>query len=260
MDKLLKQQKELAQIVAKGNRIVRQWQLSLPLQEQKIFLYVLSKIKPEDEAFYPITISVKEFGKLLGLKDPGGKDYIHLKKNILKLAARMRWMDIDDETEAVVSLIEKPSIKKRNGVVTVRLDKHLQPFLLNLKTQYTSYSLQDVWHMKSSYAIRLYEILKSFDYKRGEMLTHHFTIPQFREWLDCVDIYKDWRNFKKWVIDTAVSEINAVSNYYVEYETFRLGREIYEIEFTMREKRGLEEYRETEDEIARRQMKLEDVT
>ena len=108
----------------------------------------------------------------------------------------------------------------------VGFDPELKPFLLFLKNNYTSYQLVYVLAMKTKYAIRLYEILKSYLYI-GE---YQPTISELRALLQIVgyDMYSD---FRKRVLNPAVEEINRFTDIEITATPIRAGKTIDKIQF-----------------------------
>jgi plasmid replication initiation protein len=49
------------------------------------------------------------------------------------------------------------------GDVSLCFSPALKPYLLDIKSRFTKYALQYALHLKSAYAIRLYELLKQYE-------------------------------------------------------------------------------------------------
>lgn len=87
--------------------------------------------------------------------------------------------------------------------------------------------------LSGKYAVTLYEILEGFANRRdGEC---RVTIEELRQWLKIPEgSYKDWKDFRKWVLDPALKQINSDplgAGFTVEYEPIRKGRFYHEIIF-----------------------------
>lgn len=65
--------------------------------------------------------------------------------------------------------------------------------------------------MKSFYAIRLYELLKSDFYKETTEYIEYM-VQDLRQFFECENKYKLFADFRKKVIDTAIVEINNKSD------------------------------------------------
>ena len=223
---------------------------SLSLLEQKIILYIISRIKPDDEELKEQIFDTQEFCKICGIQ-AGGDNYNILREAIRKLKSRVMWI-ITDETDTTVSWIDKATIYKRSGKIKIRLDDDLKPYLLHLSKGFTQYSFHNVIRMKSKYGIALYELLKSYAYQ-GRAI--EFPIDYLKENLDCVS-YENFTNFRNKVLLPALQDINTYSELFVEVEYLKTGRTYTDIVFYIR---NLENSKSLEDreEAARRFQKTE---
>ena len=69
---------------------------------------------------------------------------------------------LPDGSETLVRWIEKPKISDKT--IKFKLDEDMYPYLLQLKEKFTTYEIKNILNMKSCYAPRLYEILKSYEF------------------------------------------------------------------------------------------------
>lgn len=221
--------------VTKANALIQRTRFSLTLQEQKIVLYVLTKIQPEDTELTEYSFDIKEFCRICGI-DAGGM-YTNLKEVLKKLSDRSFWAIIDDKgTETLLRWVQKPYVVHHSGLVRIKLDEDMRPFLMELKKQFTSYSLIYILGMKSQYSIRIYELLKSYE-KLGRW---EFDIDDLKRKLECEN-YDRYPDFKRYVLDMAEREINACSDLNVTYESIKDGRRYAKIAFTIKLKKGVEQ-------------------
>lgn len=221
--------------VTKANALIQKTRYSLTVQEQKIILYLLTKIQPDDAALTEYRFDVKEFCDICGIESDGR--YTYLKEILKKLRDRSFWVVIDDQgTETTLSWIQKPYILPRRGQVKIRLDEDMRPFLLELKKHFTSYSLLYILGMKSQYSIRIYELLKSYE-KLGQWV---FDLDELKRTLDCQN-YVQWNDFKRKVLKIAVGEINQCSDLSISCEPIKEGRSFSKIAFTIRPKKTIDE-------------------
>lgn len=119
------------------------------------------------------------------------------------------------ENESKVKLVFSPSVV---------------PFITDLEKRFTSYFLDDISALTSIYAIRLYELIISW---RSTHKTPVFELLELREKLGIVENeYQHMSNFKKRVLDIAISQINDHTNICVRYEQHKRGRKITGFSFT----------------------------
>lgn len=218
---------------------------SLTMLEEKVIAYLISQIKPGQEALQPITFDIKAFCEITGLA-PGGEthNYTWIKGILNKLAGRVLWLyDRKEETETTVRYIDKAKLFKRSGRVEIRLDQDLGPYLLNLAGNYFQFSYHNILAMKSKYGIQLYKLLKSYVYSYPRI---KFSLDDLKEHLDAAS-YANFANFKKKVLGPALRDINTYSDLDVTAEYEKTGRAFTHVIFTMKsleQPRTLEEKEE----------------
>lgn len=216
--------------VVKSNDLIQKSRFSLSTQEQKIILYLVSKIKPEEVELKTHIISVKELCDICGI-ELNGKNYLNFKNSIKSLSDKSFWIDTEDST-TLIRWIEKAKIHKFNDTIEIGLNEELKPYLLLLKENFTRYELTNILTMKSKYSIRLYELLKSYSHLHSEI---QYSIEELKSILHTAK-YSDYKNFRVNVLDIATSEINEVSDIFISYEPIRERRKIVSIKFTIENK------------------------
>lgn len=220
---------------------------SLSILEQKALLYIISRIKPDDTELNEQVFDIKEFCSICGITaSNSGGTYRMLKDVIVKLKSRVMWL-YTEEKETTVSWIDKATIYKHKGKITIKLDDDLKPYLLMLHRNYTKIPLFNIIRMKSKYGIQLYELLQSYIYQRGDKT---FSIEFLKEYLDCTN-YDSFANFKKRVLMPALDDINTYSNLLVDFKLIKNGRQYEKITFYMRDLQQSESFEDREEYIRR---------
>jgi len=222
--------------IVKRNDLIQNARYNLSAQEQKIILYLISKIKPEDTEFKLYEFQIKDFCEVCGIDTRNGGNYILLKDTIKKLSDKSMWVKLDNGKETLLRWIEKPYIDENSGMIEIKLDKDMKPYLLKLKEKFTKYSLYFTLAMKSRYSIRLYELLKSYQYKNE----CEFEIEQLKKML-FAETYNSFKDFRVKVLDIAMREINDYGDISVTYELERQGRKFHKIKFKMALKYDIDE-------------------
>lgn len=224
--------KERNQLVSQSNKFIRETQNNLTLQQQKIILYIISKIKPNDDDLKDYEIDIKDFCKVCGIDEHHSNNHKYLRESIMKLHTSAFWFKKDKEI-MLLSWINRVSIHADTNKITFRLDDRMKPYLLELQSNFTAYELGNALVLSSKYAIRLYEILKSYAYY-GDIT---FTIEDIREHLQIdKDKYPLFNDFKRYIIDKSIAEINKYTDIYIEYTTRRSGRTTKYIDFVVIQK------------------------
>lgn len=213
------------QIVVKANELIQNSRFNLSLQQQKVVLYLISQITPYDEDFRTYEFSINEFCKVCGIGDVSGKHYNDLKDSIKEIADKSLWITREDGTETIIRWIEKPYINPKSGIVQIKLDEDMKPYLLQLKENFTKYELFWTINFKSKYTVRLYELVKSIHYNELETYERTYTLDEIRKILGA-ESYKVYNDLKKRVLTPSVEEINKYSDKIVSFIPLKKGRSV----------------------------------
>jgi plasmid replication initiation protein len=235
------------QRIVKANALIQKTRFSLSLTEQKIVLYLISKIKPDDNELFLYEFKIKEFCEICGLHEHSGFHYSDLKKTIKELSDKSMWVTLPDGRETLLRWVERPFIEPNNGTVQIKLDNLMMPHLLQLKERFTQYMLYYVLAMRSKYSVRLYELLKSYEYKKH----CEFEIEDFKKLMDAEN-YKQHIDLKRNVLDITMKEINEYSDINITYELIKTGRKFTSIRYNMQLKKGRDERMQTWQKIEQR--------
>lgn len=233
----IKSKKELKQYnltIAKQNVAIRKARYSLSTQQQKILCYLISQLKITDTAQTEKLFDIKEFFDFMAINC---KSYERIRDNLKLLRDKSWWVEESDGSETAVSFLSRVNTNKRNGKATIKFNEDMLPYLqeLNAQNPYTRYKLFYIMTMKSQYSMRLYELLKSVE----KLDNWTFSIDKLKKQFDC-DNYKKFNDFKKRVIEVAISEINKKSDITVTYEFIKTGRAYTDIEFNIETKADAE--------------------
>ena len=123
----------------------------------------------------------------------------------------------------------------------LQFDELLRPYILDLfQTKgYTRINVEYLFKLSSPYAMRLLELLLQYQnikfFKELMEIKRKMTVEELRFTLNVPEgAYVDrMDNFKKFVLDDPIKEINTRTPYIVRYETIKDGRKVVAFEFTM---------------------------
>ena len=220
--------------VVKSNELIQKARYNLTVQQQKLVLFAISKIKKNDSPDKVYELSIDEICSVIGLElDEGGTYYKRIKDDLIKLTSRL-WVKFPDR-EATIAWIGDAEIIPLSGTVYIKFHEKMAPFLFELQNRYTQYQLYEVLTLKGKYSIRLYEILRSFimqdELREGKEKEVSYTVDELRNLL-CCESYKKWAEFDRCVIRKSVDEINKCSDIIkISYDTFKHGRNVTMINF-----------------------------
>lgn len=140
--------------------------------------------------------------------------------------------------------VDKIGYEKDTGIVYLRFTHDVVPLITRLEQQFTSYDIEQITSLSSAYAIRLYELLIQW---RSVGKTPVFEIEQFRQQLGVESSkYKTMSNFKKYVLDFAVQQINEHTDITVKYDQHKQGRIITGFTFKFKVKNKTKNIRKSD--------------
>ena len=223
--------------VVKDNALINA-SYSLELVEQRIVLQAIVKARETETGFdtkTPLSIHASEYEKQFNVsKDAAYKalkdavlslferqfTFTELEKGKLKVV-KSRWVSqiayVDDLAE--IQIIFSPAVAS----MCSRLERH-----------FTSYDLEQVAQLTSKYAVRLYELVIAW---KNTGKTPVFKLDNFRNQLGLLDNeYIPMSNFKKYVLDLAVDQINEHTDIKLDYEQHKAGRKIDGFSFKFKQK------------------------
>ena len=225
--------KSRSYFVVKDNRLITHSRYSLSLQQQKLLLYFISRIKPLDEAYTEYIFDIKEFLDICGYSR-GGSYYQNIKKDIKELGKPL-WIELENGSEELFWWIRRANINPRSGKIVIGFDYSVSHYLFGLKEKYTQYSLYNVLCLSHKYAIRLYEYLMVYK-QRGTVTVD---ISELRKRVDAEQsTYDKLSNLKNKIIKPSIEDINKYTDIYVDYDFLKPAgsREYTQIQFTIRYK------------------------
>ena len=134
----------------------------------------------------------------------------------------------------------------QEGLVKLIFAPSVVPLITRLEKHFTSYDLAQVAKLSSKYATRLYELLIAW---RSLGKTPIFELADFRNKLG-LDIkeYAAMSDFKKYVLDLALKQINTHTDITAKYEQHKKGRSISGFSFTFKQKKAISKSTESKRE------------
>lgn len=141
--------------------------------------------------------------------------------------ASFEYEEISTDTGNTVSVksrwISSISTMKNHGLVGIRLAAGIIASMKAIEAGYILYYLRRVGGLTGAYALRLYELVIQWkDIGR----TMEFSVDDLREHLGVKGEYQAMCDFKKRVLDAAVSKINEHTDINLHYEQRKKGRVI----------------------------------
>lgn len=222
--------------VYKANALVEA-SYRLSLYEQRIILACIAQVRRDepltDQQLY--TVSAQQIADMA--KISVDRAYQHLKTASARLFDRRVTLHEapNGNGHAKVRLtrwVQEVVYQETLGTVALRFSQPMVPYLSQLTEQFTRYALADVAKMTSAHAVRLYELLAQW---RGSG-KREVEIEWLREAFQLGEKYPAIKDFKRWVIQPAIDQINEHSPLWVKWEQRKTGRKITHLAFSFGEK------------------------
>ncbi|MDV2583476.1 replication initiation protein [Alkalibacillus haloalkaliphilus] len=216
-------------LVTKSNNLIEaRHRHSLTTREQKIILTAVSMIQPDDDDFKTYEIEIREFHNLLGLE---GREYYTQTKEVIRgLMSKVIEIPRKDGGWLICNWASHVEYIEGQGRIEFGFDPKLKPYLLQLKQAFTSYRLSNILSLKSAYAIRLYELMKKWQY----LGKWKVSVDQLKEMLGIPkEKYKQYGHLKSRVINYAIQELNTKTDIKVSFEEVRKSRRVDKLIFTI---------------------------
>jgi plasmid replication initiation protein len=223
-------QPDLGAIVWQHNRLAEA-RYELTAREQKLLLYVIAMIEPEDDELKRYVVNVAEFAELARLD----KDHLYQELRDLAQSLKRKPLVIPNHFDAitgryvdlVTSWFDTAMIGRTGaGYFAVTISADLKGYLLQVKREFFRFRLFQVMQMRSSYAIRLYQWLKRWEFRHGmevsvaELRIHIGAtgVDERGKPKENLVLYPD---FKRRAIRPAVEEINKRTDLRVSFSEIK---------------------------------------
>jgi plasmid replication initiation protein len=228
-----------SEMVVKSNRLIEA-SYRLGMNEQRIILYAICRCRDEQKGLFPdlpVTITADSFLKQFPSVEKGSV-YGQLKEAMNALYSRSVTIHDTDPATKMARVKETRWISEKAyidgaGHIQIVFTPEVIKYITRLEVEFSSYQLEMVGNMTSAYAVRIYEMLSQ--HRDVGRRTLNLTWLRDKLAID-PDQYKLTADFKKWVIEIAVDQINKHSDLTVSYKPLKTGRAITDFAFKIKEK------------------------
>lgn len=236
--------------VVKSNQLIEA-RYRLSLQESRVILWLLMQICPDDEDFKQHKIDIKEFAKMIGAEVDN--QYSKLRSVTKRLMQRAIEIYNPEKKEWLqVSWLSSIKYQSTKGCVLLRFDPELKPYLLKLKGHFTKLEVADLLQLKSIYSIKIFELLKQYE----SIKKRKISVEDLRAYCGIQKgKYRHYNAIKLYVIERAAAEINAKTEYEVDYKEIKESRKIVTIEWTIKKKTHFEKSQQEKATILQKEFR-----
>lgn len=222
------------QIVVQSNYLIEA-HYRLTLQEKRLILWLIKEIGKEDLGFKKYKLSITEFAKMMELNPK--TQYKEMKKVTKSLITRpIEFDNLETKGTMQMSWLCFAHWEPKKGICSLEFHPELQPYLLQLKSHFTKIGFADFLGLRSVYSVRIFELLAQYDVMGKRIMS----IENIRSWCGILkDEYQLYAHLKSRIINKAKKEINAKTEYEVDYIEIKESRKVTALEWTIKKKSSL---------------------
>lgn len=183
-----------------------------------LFFMILASLDAQDvpDKFYQVFIS--------DIKAITGREWHiqQLRESITTLGSKAVEIEYDEDSGVILWPFRKIIYRKGKGLLEVQLTEDIRPLLFDLKEKFTVMQLRSVLRCSSKFSKRLYAL--ACQWRSAGIYT--ITIAELKNMLSLTDAngkakYPKFNDFKRTVLDTAMLQINELTDIELQYELLR---------------------------------------
>lgn len=230
------------------NFLIYHGKFKLTAKEQKIILFLVSRINPIKQKRLPAqVVPIKDLKQII-VKKGGGSFY----EEIEKMSRRLVKKGIEFSSELKYEgrkltgyrnwfqSIEPIENEEGETCLEFLFSEKLIPFLLDIQ-EYTQINYLEILSLGSSFSVRMFLIFRAYRDKSGKH-NHkgivRYDLLELKKLLGISDKYPDYRNLRKFVIEVLVKEINKGTSIGLSWKPCKKGRSVVAVEFEFWDKRN----------------------
>ncbi|WP_326519475.1 replication initiation protein [Acinetobacter sp. CAAS 2-6] len=243
-------------VVSTSNRLIRPIELSS--NEYKALLYAMAvanygeknnQDKEITEQTY-IYLHKHDLGELLGL-DKKNSINVAIDRIYKELSSRVAHFVIEEATEENKKKVKKvhsvvPIIRElrweddAKNALQIRFTSEVLPYFTRLASgNFTTYQLKHLFALESVASMSLYSFFIKNEYKFNQQSCYEveLSLENLRTLIDISEAkYDRWVDFRRYVLDKIINEINSFTELNLEYETIKKGRPVVGVLFKVTSK------------------------
>ena len=206
----------------------------------KFITTLISTIKKSDEINELYIFKVKDFQELIQLKR---KDlYWAVKEALKELLEKPIYIpkpkSKNDNSFLILNWVASAEYKDGEGLIEFEISNKLRPYLLEAQEKFLKYKLENILPLKSSYSIRLYEILKDW-YEMNKRYRNKaekiIKLDELREILEIPKSYQYSSHIKKRILEKSQKELELYTDIVFDFEEIKTGKKITHLKLNIQE-------------------------
>lgn len=220
----------LATIQVRQHNAITTARYEMSACEMDLVFALLSKLSPNDKPGTMYLVRVRELELLTGRQ----WNYKQLLESTEQLNSRI--YHIEDKAKMLqVGLLASAEYLKGKGVIELEISEKMRPYLIDLKSNFTSYHLQAALSLTSKFAKRVYQLASQW---KDVGHTKTYTLDEFKFMLNLKDPkgkepeqYISVADLRRNVLEVAVNQINEHTDLRISYELLKSSRAYDRVKF-----------------------------
>ncbi|OTG79852.1 RepB family plasmid replication initiator protein [Acinetobacter sp. ANC 4558] len=243
-------------VVSTSNRLIRPIELSTNEYKALLYAMAVANYGEKNNQNYEITeqtyiyLHKADLGELLGL-DKKNSINVAIDRIYKELSSRVAHFIIEEPLENSKKKVKKvhsvvPIIRElrweddAKNALQIRFTREVLPYFTRLASgNFTTYQLKDLFALNSVTSMSLYSyfIKNQFKYVNKKSYEVEISIENVKAIIDISEKkYDRWVDFRRYVLDKIINEINSHTNIMLNYETIKKSRAVIGIRFNVSSK------------------------
>lgn len=235
------QEKESLYWVEKSNPIL-ETRNDMALHELRLFNIYLAHINPQDPSTRCVSLPLKKISRLLG-KELNENAIKNVGKRCMRIYIDLVEFDKESKRRGEMKLrhmfrrFDVLRLGRGDWQVVIEADEEILPYLFEIKEMgYLKYQLWNILQLNSTVSMKLYELIKA----RSSFDVYQISLDNLKLRLGMTNntTYRQYKFFKRDVLERCIPEINAKTDLIIRYEEVRgsgKGRPVQALRFYTRE-------------------------
>ena len=238
-------------VVSTSNRLLRPIELSSNQYKALLYAMAVANYGEKNHQDREITeqtyiyLHKQDLGELLGLEKKNSIN-VAIDRLYKELSSRVAHLVIEEPVEDNKTKVKKvhsvvPIIRQlrweddSKNALQIRFTSEVLPYFTQLTSgNFTTYQLKDLFALDSIASMSLYSYFIKNEYKFTHQQTYEvdLSLENIKALIDIAEKkYDRWVDFRRYILDKIVDEINVRTNLQLEYETLKKGRPVVGIRF-----------------------------
>lgn len=225
--------REDSPIKIKQHNAVTEARYEMTALQKNILYLLLAQLRDDDPSINKYSLSIQELKKIRNIR-VNREEFLQSARGLITSGLTL-YNEAQDKfvTIGILASAEYDVTNSKENLLIIEFDKRLHPFLYNVKSRFTTFTLDDALNLKSKYSKRIYEMLSQFK----DTGIFKISVRLLKTRLGLIDEkmgkeeYIKFGLFNKYVLEVAKKEITEQTDINFTYVTEKTGKKITNLEF-----------------------------